>query len=316
MKVFKSITAFLASLFLLGTALTLFLTILTGATEKSILKKFYWLEVDCSDFPGAPISSDRCRWTNYGLCGVSNNENSDCTHDVAAYPFAPSRNFNSDENLPDAFVNNDNYYYYTSRIGYGFSLVGIAFLVFSFLPFFIILFSNAWYKGFKTIFWILYSSALLFIIVGIALSTTAYAKGRNHFRDAGYTANLGTKAMSTAWTTFFLMLFNIPFIAYATSQSSGSSSPSSFSRFNFKKNKSMQPASNSNSRFNGGWFKRKDIPPSNQVVYSQDQQMQQVQNDGTITSNANYLSFTPVKETKATSVDLENNVHNEYTTTH
>lgn len=317
MNVLRIIVIFFASIFILGSALTLFLTILTGATQTSILRKFYWLETDCSNFPGAPFSST-CRWTNYGLCAVSDGRNTNCTHDVAAYPFLPSRNFVSDDNLPTAFVDNANYYYYTSRIGYGFSLVGLAFLVFSWFPFFTALFTKSRFLAVTIVFWILYGLALLFVIIGIALSTSAYAKGRSHFRDAGFSATLGTKPMATAWTTVFLLLFSIPFLVFAVREWSfgsrgvgGGSSGSG--RFSFRRR--ANPAYPSSSS-NGGWFRRKDIPPSNQMVANPEaQQTQQPLNDTSATSgtavdgitSANYLSFTPVKEVKAGSVTLENN---------
>ncbi|GAV29144.1 hypothetical protein PMKS-002624 [Pichia membranifaciens] len=85
-------------------------------------------------------------------------------------------------------------------------------------------------------------------------------------------------------------------------------------RFSFR-NRS-KPAYGSSS--NGGWFRRKDIPPSNQMVaIPEGQQANQPFNEtsgnnpnnvaGTDgTTSANYLSFTPVKEVKAGSVTLEN----------
>ena len=330
MNVLRIFIIFFATIFLLGSGLTLFLTILTGATQTSVLRKFYWLETDCSNFSGSPVSST-CRWTNYGLCGVQDNRNTDCTHDVAAYPFSPSRNFNSNDNLPSAFVDNANYYYYTSRIGYGFSLVGLAFLVFSWFPFLILLFTKVGFAALQSVFWVLYGLALLFVIIGIALSTSAYAKGRNHFRNAGFTANLGTKAMATAWTTVFLLLFSIPFIVFASREwSLGSlgrkrrgynsgvneetNNNSKSGRFSFR-NRSKSAYGSSSS--NGGGFRRKDIPPSNQMVANPEvQQSNQPYNevsgnpnnvvgaDGT--TNANYLSFTPVKEVKAGTVAMEN----------
>lgn len=282
MNVFRGIIIFFASLFILGTALTLLLTILTGGTETSILKKFWWLETDCSNFPGSPITSSQCRWTNYGLCSVEDGNNSNCTHAAAAYPFSPSRNFDSNENLPSAFVDNANYYYYTSRVGYGFSLVGLAFLAASWIPFFALLFTKNSLKVLKIIFWVLYTASILFIIPAISLLTASYTKGRNKFRDAGFDAKLGTKPMATAWATVFLLLFNIIFIVFATKEWSNVK----FKNYSFKK--SLRPASS----FDGGWFKRSDIPPSDQIVHT-DSQVQPTA-DGT---TANYLSFTPVKET-------------------
>lgn len=308
MRILRILAASLASLFLLGTGLTLFLTVLTGGTQTSILKKFYWLEVDCSNFPGSPFNSN-CRWTNYGLCGVTNNENSNCTHAVAAYPFSPSKNFNSNTNLPNAFITNSNYYYYTSRIGFGFSLVGLAFLVFSWLPYFLILFIRNSFKAFKTIFWVFYTASSIFIIIGIALSTSSYAKGRSHFRDAGYTSNLGTKAMSTAWVTVFLLLFNIPFLVSSLIDFKFSGLKSKHD--DYESNPYITDNDNTNNNNKGGWFKkyRKNqhelSQPVQQPVTPVINNDANVETSGNTTTSANYLSFTPVKEAKPVTSDLE-----------
>ncbi|GMM46351.1 Fmp45 protein [Pichia kluyveri] len=227
MRIFRNISATIATLLLLGTALTLFLTILTGGTQTSILKKLYWLETDCSKYPGAPFNS-RCRWTNYGLCAVENGENTNCTHAVAAYPFSPDRNFNSNDDLPSSFIDHSNYYYYTSRIGWAFTLIGLAFVVFSMLPYFLHIFiPNA---VFTSLFWIMYVLAIIFTIVGISLSTAAFSRGRSKFRDDGAAdTNFGTKTMAVAWTSFFLILFNLLFLSGSFAKWTKSSNKNSIS---------------------------------------------------------------------------------------
>lgn len=210
MKIFRNLSATIATLLLLGTALTLFLTILAGGTQTSVLAKFYWLETDCGKYPGAPFDS-RCRWTNYGLCAVENGRNTNCTHAAAAYPFSPARNFNSDTGLPSSFVDHSNYYYYTSRIGWAFTLIGLAFVVFSMLPYFLHVFIPN--PIFTALFWIIYVGAVIFTIIGIALSTAAFSRGRSKFRDDGADTNFGTKTMALAWTSFFLVLFNLIFLS-------------------------------------------------------------------------------------------------------
>lgn len=242
MTPFKKIFGPLSTLLFLGALLTLLLTILTGSVTKSIYKDFYWLETDCSGFSGAEIDGN-CRWTNYGICGVSNGDNDNCSSNSAAFPLDPARNFGSGDGLPSDFQHNNNYYYYTSRIGYGFQLAGVGLLFLAFLAFFAFWFMDkiAW----QSIFWVLLTLATLFIIPGAALTTTAYVKGRNIFRSAGLHTKIGVKSMALLWTTVALVLL-LWLFSILMNKSTDS--------FKFKGTGS------------GGWYKRKDIPPQNQIV--------------------------------------------------
>lgn len=278
MKIFRGLLKTFSILLILGTVLTLLLTLLTGGTQTSILKKFYWLETDCSEYPGSPIQG-RCRWTSYGLCRAENGSNVDCTHAAAAYPFSPSRNFNSNDNLPKKFVDNKNYYYYTSRIGWGFTLVGTAFVFFSWIPFFTLLYLHDKFKSVEAVFWILWSLSILFVVPGVALLTAAYVKGRNVFNDNGNSAHLGTKPMAVAWTSVFLLFFSIPFFVFATKD---------WISGRYSLNRNRVNATNEGDYMEKGkksrtsWFFRKPKNP------------QYGTENGA--SNANYLTFTPVKE--------------------
>lgn len=49
---------------------------------------------------------------------------------VAAYPFSPADNF-GDNNVPVYFVDNENFFYYTSRFMFAFFLIAITFSVVS-----------------------------------------------------------------------------------------------------------------------------------------------------------------------------------------
>lgn len=274
LNILRSFSAFLAMLFLLGTTLLLFLNILTGATTSSILKHFYWIETECSNFPGAPYDT-KCRWTNYGICSVDGSSSTECTKNQAAHAFSPAKNFDSTTNLPNNFIDHENYYYYTSRIGWAFTLIGLAFLVFSWVPFFILAVSKLREKrSFKSIFWVLYALATIFSIVGIALSTASYARGRNHFHDGGFPASLGTNTWAVSWTAVFLLLFNIPFLLMALAKW-GLAAPY-YNKFSRQANPDNHP----------------------EIVDVEDPAATNTTN--ATKSQANYLSFTPVKETKET----------------
>lgn len=272
LNILRSFSTFLATLFLLGTTLLLFLTILTGSTTKSIFKHFYWLETDCQSFPGAPYDST-CRWTNYGICSVEDNSNRDCTKNEAAHAFSPAKNFDSVQNLPINFVDHQNYYYYTSRIGWAFTLIGLSFLVFSWVPFMVMAFSKLRKFALKTVFWVLYALATIFTIIGISLSTASYSRGRNHFHDGGHPAKFGTNTWAVAWTAVFLILFNIPFILMALAK--WDMAAPYYNKYSRQANADTHP-------------ELVDVEGDAAVA-------------GANKSQANYLSFTPVKETKEVS---------------
>ncbi|QPG73611.1 hypothetical protein FOA43_000923 [Brettanomyces nanus] len=202
-------------LFLLGSLLCLILTLIIGSSNSSALGKFYWLETDCSQYSGSPIQG-RCRWTSYGLCGVgSDGKNTGCTKSKAAYPFSPKNNFKTTKDVPSAFINNRNKYFYMSRIGWAFSLIGLFFLVCSIIPFIIYIILH---KGLKWVFIGFYSAAFIFTAVSMALSTAVYASGKSVFHHDGNSAKIGPRALTTAWISVGCFIVNFFLISYLAAQ--------------------------------------------------------------------------------------------------
>lgn len=203
MKLLRQLLKPVALIILLGSLLTLVLTLITGSTNRSIMGRFYWLETDCSQYPGAPISG-RCRWTSYNLCGVSGGKNSGCTSSSAGYAFSPKDNFSNTQNVPRAFITGRNRFFYMSRIGWAFEVIALFFLLCATLVFFV------YALGFlKWLFWPFYVLALLFMAVSAAILTAAYVLGKNDFSNAGNRTTLGSRAISTLWITVGALIFNL-----------------------------------------------------------------------------------------------------------
>ncbi|VEU21687.1 DEKNAAC102368 [Brettanomyces naardenensis] len=211
MKVLPLTFKLISLILLLGSFLTLLLTLITGGTEDSALGKFYWLQTDCSKYPGSPIQG-QCRWTYYHLCGVaSNGKNTNCVKSKPAYPFSPRDNFSSRDKIPASFLNDRNKYFFMSRIGWAFAIIGLFFLFCAVLPFITyILFGGR----FGWIFWILYGLSFLFTVIGVALSTAVFTSGKNVFGHANNKASLGARILSTAWITIGCFIVNLFVIAY------------------------------------------------------------------------------------------------------
>lgn len=196
--------------FLLGSTLLLILTAINGAGTSSVLGKFYWSETDTSGIQGAP--QDTTRWTFYRTCGVSNGRNSDCTKSSAAYPYSPKDNFGSESGLPESFISNRNTYYYLSRIGWSFIIVGLFFAVIAL----IIVPLNFCFAIGGTIASVATGVAFLFTITAACLITAAHVKGRNAFNNAGHHTSLSAKSFGILWAAVATLLITLITSALAT----------------------------------------------------------------------------------------------------
>lgn len=210
MNVSRGLFKILSSLLILGSFACLILTLITGAKTTSGISKFYWLETDCSKYPGSPIQGT-CRWTSYSLCGVdSKGKNVDCTSSRAGYPFSPKDNFNSNKSIPAPFMNSRNKYYYMSRIGWAFSVIGLYFLLCSFVMIIVwlILGKLGW------LFWWIYFVSFIFVAVSAALSTAVFSSGKGVFNHNGNSAKLGSRVLVTTWVTVGAYIVNFFVLTY------------------------------------------------------------------------------------------------------
>ncbi|KAI5960752.1 FMP45 [Candida pseudojiufengensis] len=179
--------------FLLGSTLLLILTVINGAGTSSVLGNFYWSETDTSNIPGA--GRDKTRWTFYRSCGESGGRNSDCSSSKPAYPYSPKDNFNSEQGIPQSFIDDRNTYYYLSRCGWAFIVVA---LVFSALALILIPINFCiTIGGILTIITSLIS--FIFAITGAACITAAHVKGKHEFNKAGHSTSLSAKSFGILW---------------------------------------------------------------------------------------------------------------------
>ncbi|KAK6460959.1 endocytosis/sphingolipid biosynthesis/sporulation effector [Scheffersomyces coipomensis] len=189
-------------LFLLGAGLLLFLTNLNGGANSSVLRRFYWLQVDTSGISG--ISESPIRWTLYNICQVDGNKNTNCGKTKAAFPFSPADNFkDASSQLPQDFVNNRDTYFYLSRCAYAFLLVALAFTIFSIIIFIITPFIKVY-----VITPLFNFIALLFDVAGAACLTAAYVKGRREFNDAGHTAKINALSFGLLWASVACLILS------------------------------------------------------------------------------------------------------------
>ncbi|KAI5956047.1 FMP45 [Candida theae] len=188
--------------FLLGSALLLILTVINGAGTSSILGKFYWSETDTSGIQGAPFQTTR--WTFYRTCDVVDGRNANCVKSKPAYPYSPKDNFGTEDGLPQSFISSRNTYYYLSRIGWAFVLVGLFFTVISL----IVIPLNFCLSIGGALTSILTFIAFLFTIAAAALITAAHVKGRKAFNNAGHHTSLGAKAFGILWAAVATLLIS------------------------------------------------------------------------------------------------------------
>lgn len=110
-----------------GGLLLMFFILLAGAVDGNPVNRWYFLQVDTSNIPGAPALS---RWTYWNIC------NGQDDRDVCsgtgygkvspARPFDPPRNFDTNTNIPQEFINT-NYYYLMTRFMFSFMLIALFF---------------------------------------------------------------------------------------------------------------------------------------------------------------------------------------------
>jgi len=196
----KPIIASVGAFFTAGAVLLLFLIILAGIKDHAPLNQLYWIDVDTSKISGAPPTS---RWTLWGICEAgSDGRNTNCTSNKAAYPFDPSNNFNTQTGIPSDFIQNRDTYYYLTRFGFPFYIIGLVFAVVSLL-FSLLSCLSRLGAALNSVFNFV---AFLFIITASSLETATYIMAKQKFNDNGEKATLGVKMIAFTWTATALLL--------------------------------------------------------------------------------------------------------------
>jgi len=186
-----------------GAVVLLFFVILAGVRDSVPLNETFFLSADISAFKG-PVNtpSGYGQWTLWGICGAtSDGMNVNCPSPKAAYPFNPAQNLGNQ--VPAYFVNNQDFFYYTSRFMFAFFIIAVAFAAFSLLTGLLALCSRLG-SAVSSVFAL---AALVIDIVAASLMTAVYVRGRDEFQDAGVTASLGVKAFGFAWGSVGCLLF-------------------------------------------------------------------------------------------------------------
>lgn len=113
-----------------GGLLFMFFILLAGAVDHGPVNKFYLLQADTRNIPGAPRVS---RWSYWNVCGVENGRTvcGDQSYSQVhpAYPLDPAshRTFDTTVNVPENFVDNHNYYFLMTRFMFAFMLIALFF---------------------------------------------------------------------------------------------------------------------------------------------------------------------------------------------
>lgn len=177
-----------------GMLLSLFILI-AGAVDGSPVNKWYFLEADTSNIPGAPSLS---RWTFWnivdGATGSNDKVGASYSNVKPARPLDPPRNFGTTTNVPEEFINT-RYYYYMTRFMFAFTLIALFWALCSLVLGVLALCTRigAYLSS------VLALLAAVFQALTAALMTTAYVKGRNNFNRNGQNATLGKTAFGFEW---------------------------------------------------------------------------------------------------------------------
>ncbi|EXJ81213.1 hypothetical protein A1O3_07503 [Capronia epimyces CBS 606.96] len=203
----RSLFSLVSLIILAGGLLFMFFILLAGAVQDSPLNKFYLLQADTGNIPGAPSVS---RWSYWNVCGVQNgrtvcgDQHYEDVH--PAFPLDPAshRNFGTTVNVPRSFVRHHGYYFYMTRFMFAFMLIALFFGVFALLTGLLALCTRlgSYLSGLLT------TIALFFQTIQAALMTAAYVKGRDNFRKNGQAANIGKYAFGFEWAAVACFLIS------------------------------------------------------------------------------------------------------------
>lgn len=185
-----------------GALLLLLLTVLSGAITSKPINQFYYLSAAVT-VPGQTSPDGMLHWTNYNYCGSENGRNVNCGSKHAAYGFAPARQLTDPSPaVPQTLVDHDSRSYITSRVYFSFLLIAL------FFTFIAMLACLAGFFGRLGSVIGLAAAFLAFAVTAVAASlmTVVYVRGRNYFRGAGITANLGVKLFAFVWTAVACLL--------------------------------------------------------------------------------------------------------------
>jgi SUR7/PalI family len=117
--------------------------ILAGVTYTPPLNETFFLSADISSFhtgidspsgsnpPRSQLTIGFGQWTLWSVCGATTDgKNVNCGKHHPAYPFSPAENF-PNSTVPIYFVQNEHFYFYTSRFMFAFYLIAITFAALS-----------------------------------------------------------------------------------------------------------------------------------------------------------------------------------------
>lgn len=181
-----------------GACVMTFFVILAGTSTHTPLDQVYFLWADTSKIPNAP---SRTQWTLWNFCDGSSGKNVNCGNVRPAYPFLPQSNFGTDNGVPADFLNHHNTFYYLSRFMFAFYLISIFFMVCSLATGLLSLCSRLG----SAISSFTASIALFSLTLTAALMTSVFVIGRDKFRGAGDSAQVGIKAFAFTWASVACM---------------------------------------------------------------------------------------------------------------
>lgn len=205
MQAFRALFALVPLILTAGALLLLLLTVLSGATTKTPINKFYYLSAAVT-VPGKTSPDGLLHWTNYNVCGSDNSKNVDCGSKTAAYGFHPATQLtNAEPAIPAELAAHDSRSKITSKTYYAFLLIALFFTFIAMLACFV------GFLGRLGSAIGLVTSFLAFVMTAIAASlmTTVYVRGRNYFRNGGIQANLGVKLFAFMWAAVACLLLSL-----------------------------------------------------------------------------------------------------------
>lgn len=205
MQAFRALFVLLPLILTAGAMVLLLFTVLSGATTRTPINKFFYLSA-ATTVPTITSPDGVLHWTNYNVCGAQNGNNVNCGSKTAAFGFHPASQLTDPSPaVPEELARHDSRSRITSKTYFAFLLISL------FFTFVAMLMCIAGFFGRLGALVGLLSALLAWVMVTIAASlmTVVYVRGRNYYREGGISANVGVKLFAFMWAAMAALFLSL-----------------------------------------------------------------------------------------------------------
>lgn len=175
--------------------------ILNGVTVKAPFNNMYWSAVQLLD-------GEVFRYTNYGLCGVSNQHNSNCTPNQFAFGYKPVTDIKFNNSILQSKTGT---FYYLSKIGCIFLIVAAAVALIAFGLLTLTTLTRSRFFHILTVCVIVFG--FIFNMAAAIMETYLHVFTTQKYKSDGFNSDIGSVAFGILWGSVSAYLLSVVSIA-------------------------------------------------------------------------------------------------------